>query len=603
MSARLVHHASRIAIASIAAVALAAGWLVTPGAQAAPVTTNTSSKTSTTDAYLTTLVPTLSVPIGWNGSTSACNAGTVAPAAQQATFQAINFYRSMAGLSPVTENTALSAQAQQAALMMAANKSLSHNPPTTWKCYTPAGANAASHSNIALTGSSATNPGAEAIRMYMNDSDTTNAAAVGHRQWILDPWTVQMGSGSTSSSNSLYVFGGPTNTANLNPVFIPWPSAGYFPYQMTMPISGGSPLTAWSVQSTSADFSRATVAVKKNGQPVTISGQGTTSGYGGGRALVWQMPVPSQPASGAEDAYQVTITGIANTSVSTYSYTVRLYAIPSVTIKNIEISSPVAGHPVTPTITGLNPAGANLSYQWMSWTGAESAQPIPISGATANTYTPAPKDIDQYLGVRVTARAAGYVPVTADNQWWWRVAPQALTKGTATVSGTLMVGKTLKVSTKDWGPAPVAFSYQWYHNGTKISKATASSYTLKAADRGKKISVKVTVSKSGYATQSVTKEASKAVAAGKLTATPKPSISGKTKVGSVLKAKTGTWKPAPVTLTYQWYHDGKKISNATKSSYTLKSADKKKKITVMVTGKKAGYTSVTKTSSKTAKVS
>ena len=77
---------------------------------------------------------------------------------------------------------------------------------------------------------------------------------------------------------------------------------------------------------------------------------------------------------------------------------------------------------------------------------------------------------------------------------------------------------------------------------------------------------------------------------------PTPKISGKAKAKSTLTAKPGTWKPAPVTLKYQWYRDGKAIKGATKSKYKLVSADKRKKIKVIVTGSKAGYASVSKAS-------
>ncbi|MFT3888598.1 MAG: hypothetical protein QM713_10605 [Arachnia sp.] len=78
-----------------------------------------------------------------------------------------------------------------------------------------------------------------------------------------------------------------------------------------------------------------------------------------------------------------------------------------------------------------------------------------------------------------------------------------------------------------------------------------------------------------------------------------PTISGTVAVGKTLTAKPGTWKPSGATFTYQWLRDGKKISGATKSTYTLTSSDKGKAISVQVKGSKSGYSSVTKTSSKT----
>lgn len=84
--------------------------------------------------------------------------------------------------------------------------------------------------------------------------------------------------------------------------------------------------------------------------------------------------------------------------------------------------------------------------------------------------------------------------------------------------------------------------------------------------------------------------------------TPAPKIAGTAKVGKTLTAEAGTWKPSKVKLSYQWYRGSSKIAKATKSTYKLVKADKGKKITVKVTGKKSGYTTVTKTSKATSKV-
>ncbi|MFD7972796.1 hypothetical protein [Streptomyces clavifer] len=72
-------------------------------------------------------------------------------------------------------------------------------------------------------------------------------------------------------------------------------------------------------------------------------------------------------------------------------------------------------------------------------------------------------------------------------------------------------------------------------------------------------------------------------------ATEAPAISGTAKVGKVLKVSKGTWTPAPTSCTYQWYAGGKRISGATKTSLTLRTARKGKKITVRMTAKRTGH--------------
>ena len=88
----------------------------------------------------------------------------------------------------------------------------------------------------------------------------------------------------------------------------------------------------------------------------------------------------------------------------------------------------------------------------------------------------------------------------------------------------------------------------------------------------------------------------------KISGSVKPKITGTVKVGKKLTAKPGVWKPSSVKLSYQWLRNGKAIKGATKAVYTLASKDKGKKITVKVTGKKAGYASKSVVSKATKKV-
>ncbi len=100
---------------------------------------------------------------------------------------------------------------------------------------------------------------------------------------------------------------------------------------------------------------------------------------------------------------------------------------------------------------------------------------------------------------------------------------------------------------------------------------------------------------------SVTLIASTPVGPAKVTSAT-PSISGKVKVGSKLTARAGAWGPDGVKLKYQWYRNGTKIKGATKATYKLSWRDARKKMSVKVTGKLDGFTSVTKASNRTKKV-
>ncbi|MBN9613088.1 MAG: PD40 domain-containing protein [Actinobacteria bacterium] len=92
-----------------------------------------------------------------------------------------------------------------------------------------------------------------------------------------------------------------------------------------------------------------------------------------------------------------------------------------------------------------------------------------------------------------------------------RPAPRFLAlKKKPTISGTARVGKTLRVKTGAWSPAPSMIKVRWTRDGKKIAGATKSRYKLKRADRGHRFAVTVTVKRSCYAT-TVKETASKRV--------------------------------------------------------------------------------------------
>ncbi len=230
-------------------------------------------------------------------------------------------------------------------------------------------------------------------------------------------------------------------------------------------------------------------------------------------------------------------------------------------------------------------SGASVSYQWYRNGSA-------ISGATTTSYTLQPEDAGAVVSFAATGSKPAMTSVTR------RAATAAVAKAdltatpNPTISGTAKAGATLTAVPGSWAPAPVSFGYQWLRDGKSISGATAATYLLQSADIGTAISVKVTGTKAGYNSVSRTSASTAKVTAADLTKTTKPTISGTATVGSTLTANAGTWSPAPVTLSYQWYRSGTAIKGATKNTYKLVTDDSGKAITVAVTGTKTGYTEV-----------
>ncbi len=170
---------------------------------------------------------------------------------------------------------------------------------------------------------------------------------------------------------------------------------------------------------------------------------------------------------------------------------------------------------------------------------------------------------------------------------------------TPKITGTARVGRVLEAKPGNWS-SKATLTYQWLRGGKAIKGATGKKYKLVSADKGKRISVKVTGKRSGYASSSKTSKKTDCVLGAKVLGS-RPTITGTKKVGKTLMAKAGTWTKGS-KISYQWYANGSRIKGATKSKLKLTRPLKGKCITVKVTGKKTGYVKTVKTSKKTVRV-
>ena len=156
--------------------------------------------------------------------------------------------------------------------------------------------------------------------------------------------------------------------------------------------------------------------------------------------------------------------------------------------------------------------------------------------------------------------------------------------GPPTITGTAQIGQTLTASTGGImdadGLTTPGYTYQWVLvDGTDvdISGATASAYTLVAADRGQTIKVRVSFTDAaGYST-TLTSVATEALEAKPNTrATGLPAISGTARVGETLTADTSGIEDADgltnATLSYQWVVN-EASDGAAGASYTVVVAD------------------------------
>jgi hypothetical protein len=191
-------------------------------------------------------------------------------------------------------------------------------------------------------------------------------------------------------------------------------------------------------------------------------------------------------------------------------------------------SSPAPINTVSPELSGFTSPGASIVATSGTWEGASSYsfQWYRCTAASAVTQVSVPAGCVAITG----ADSATYLIQATDNGYWLRVRVQATGSGGATsivsatsakvgakpasvkakpprvMNGLVNVGSTLAAKRGQWTNGPVTYAYQWYSctkagvknpRGipaacTAITGATSKTYTVKAADRGSFLRVRVT---------------------------------------------------------------------------------------------------------------
>lgn len=164
---------------------------------------------------------------------AACDPGVLHPEEMREALHRTSIYRLLVGLYPVSLAAGQRDRVQECAVMMDANNALSHDPPTSWACYTDVGAAGAGSSNIALGVGTA----AGTVGLYIQDPGTPS---LGHRRWIFNPRMARTAFGHLGRGGCMYSFDG---GRSHNVDFVAYPSAGPFPQAAVAgkwSISGGA---------------------------------------------------------------------------------------------------------------------------------------------------------------------------------------------------------------------------------------------------------------------------------------------------------------------------------------------------------------------------
>ncbi|HEY1317642.1 MAG TPA: hypothetical protein VGF10_10515 [Gaiella sp.] len=176
-----------------------------------------------------------------------------------------------------------------------------------------------------------------------------------------------------------------------------------------------------------------------------------------------------------------------------------------------------------------------------------------------------------------------------------------------TVTGTAVVGATLKGSQGTWSNAPTSFVVQWVRCGVdggapdgsncaSIPGASTTGYVVSSADVGSRLRFRVTASNAD-GQDTAASNATGVVSADPVN-TSDPVVSGTAVEGQTLETTNGGWSSDSTisSFAYQWVRCGidggnasgsncPAVSGATDSSYTLASGDVGHRLRVRVTAK------------------
>lgn len=256
------------------------------------------------------------------------------------------------------------------------------------------------------------------------------------------------------------------------------------------------------------------------------------------------------------------------------------------------------------TLTATAPTFPGITYKffWYRNYGTEV-----IKGATKSTY----KIPDSMVGYDITVLAQAFQNGSLvssgflgpfDNIVRVSGGKHIEAKFSVSIRGSVMVDRVLYGSATNPAGRGVC-EENWLRDGRTVIQVPSGQvgYLVAAADVGHRITYKLKCFYPGRS-GSTTKTASSATIVKSPLFAGKPSIDGSVTAGSTVSAVVqevyGQAWTTGTTFKYQWLKDGKSISGATSSTYSIPQAFGGHKLSLRVTGGKPGYISEAATSRK-----
>jgi hypothetical protein len=193
--------------------------------------------------------------------------------------------------------------------------------------------------------------------------------------------------------------------------------------------------------------------------------------------------------------------------------------VDEVTVKRQDVTAPVLTVPATSSIAAGSTFDPMAGVTAVDAVDGDLTSAVTVAG-TVDTSTLGSTTLT-YSVTDAAGNSASATRVVT-------VVEGTFTPGTApAISGIAQVGETLTATAGSWTPAPTTTTYQWLRDGKAIDGATAVTYQAVAADAGKALTVRESVTRDGYADASalsaaVTVLAADAPPTSDPTATPTP---------------------------------------------------------------------------------
>lgn len=220
-----------------------------------------------------------------------------------------------------------------------------------------------------------------------------------------------------------------------------------------------------------------------------------------------------------------------------------------------------------------------FSYQWL-------ADGVVIKGAVDTSFKVTRDQIGKAITAKVTyTDALGTEESVVSTATELVANINASPAGVVNISGDTTQYKTLTADASAITDADGlgTFSYQWLADGLDITGATTTSLTLKQAQIGKTISVKVSYSDADGSKENITSAATSAITNVNDAPSGAVSVSGTARQGETLTAVVNLVDVDGLSdLHYEWRADGVAISGSDASTFTLTQAQVGKAMSVRV---------------------